>query len=217
VADVAAAARDVPPAPQPPRGVDLLLDALTIRYTEGYVAGVPAVQQALAALCRPERCCRDDNRWLWLACRVATDVWDDESWHQLAGRQLQLARDGSLKALPVALTYRAGLYVHSGDLAAAAELVAEAEPIAEAAGNAPFSYSALIVAAWTGRRDAALALIQDGIEDANRRGEGRAVGMGEYSLAVLFNGLACYDEAVGPARRAYERDDLGLAAWPPGR
>ncbi len=214
VAEVAATARAAPPAPRPPRAVDRLLDALTIRYTEGYRAGVAGLQQALAAMARPEHCCRDDNRWLWMGCRVATDVWDDESWHQLAGRQLQLARDnGALKDLPVALTYRAGVHVHAGELAAAAELVAEAEPIAEAAGNAPFSYSALMVAAWTGRRDAAIALIQDGIDDAKRRGEGRAISMAQYSLAVLFNGLGRYEEALGPAVQAYQRDDLALAAW----
>ena len=30
---------------------------------------------------------RDDIRWLWLPCRIAPDLWDDETWHQLATRR----------------------------------------------------------------------------------------------------------------------------------
>jgi hypothetical protein len=40
---VAGAARAAPPAPQPPRPLDLLLDGAVTRLTEGYVAGVLSV------------------------------------------------------------------------------------------------------------------------------------------------------------------------------
>src|SRR5262249_11573122 len=62
-------ARSAPPAPDPPRPVDRVLDALALRYTDGHVAAAPAVKRALAAVVA------DDERgrgWLWLAgSRVA--------------------------------------------------------------------------------------------------------------------------------------------------
>ena len=61
------------------------------------------------------------RRWLWLACRLAQDLWDDELWHVLATRGVRVARyPGALNLLPVAANYLAALNVHSGDFAAAA-------------------------------------------------------------------------------------------------
>ena len=49
-------------------------------------------------------------RWLWLACRAAVDLWDDEAWDVLATRHVRLARDtGALTVLPMALWRRYGL------------------------------------------------------------------------------------------------------------
>ena len=60
-------------------------------------------------------------RWLWLACRIASELWDDETWEQLAIRQVgSPASAAPLAFLPLALTYRAGTFVHAGEFAAAA-------------------------------------------------------------------------------------------------
>ena len=100
-------------------------------------------------------------RWLWLACRMATDLWDDETWNELAARQVQLARDaGALNILPIALTYRAGVCVHAGEFAAAAALIEEADAITQATGDAPFMYTSLVLAAWRGEETRALELIR---------------------------------------------------------
>jgi hypothetical protein len=40
-------------------------------------------------VCEEDGRSEDDTRWLWLACRVAPDLWDDEAWHQLATRQVR--------------------------------------------------------------------------------------------------------------------------------
>ena len=62
------------------------------------------------------------------------------------------ARDaGVLTLLPIALTYRAGVHVHAGEFAAASALIEEAETISEATGNAPLSYTSLVLAAWRGQ------------------------------------------------------------------
>jgi hypothetical protein len=172
---VAEAARTAPPATRPARAIDLLLDGLTRRFTDGYAAGVPPLRQALNAVSRDEGHTEDHIHWLWLACRIAPDLWEDEAWHELATRQLQLARDaGALNVLPLAATYRAGVHVHAGEFAAAAGLIEEADAITEATGNAPLGYTSLVLAAWRGQEAQALELIKASREDAAERGEGRA-------------------------------------------
>jgi DNA-binding CsgD family transcriptional regulator len=214
VLDVAEAASAAPPAPEPPRTIDLLLDGLAARFTDGYAAGVPALRRALNAVSEDDGHTEDDIRWLWLACRIAPDLWEDETWHELATRQLRLARDaGALTVLPLAATYRAGVHVHAGEFAAAAALIEEADAITAATGNAPLMYTSLVLAAWRGQEAQAVELIEASREDATRRGEGRAVTLAEYATAVLYNGLGRYQAALAAAQRACEYDDLGLFAW----
>jgi hypothetical protein len=214
VLEVAEAAGAAPRDPRPARAIDLLLDGLASRFTDGYAAGVPPLRKALEAVSRDEGHSEDDIHWLWLACRIAPDLWEDETWHELATRQLQLARDaGSLSVLPLAATYRAGVHVHAGEFAAAAALVEEADAITEATGNAPLGYTSLVLAAWRGQEAQALGLIEASREDATERGEGRAITLAEYATAVLYNGLGRYEAALVAAQRASEHDDLGLLGW----
>lgn len=42
------------------------------------------------------------------------------------------------------------------------------------------------------------------------RGEGRIVGLANYTKALLYNGLGRYDEALAAARRCCEHEDLGV-------
>jgi DNA-binding CsgD family transcriptional regulator len=214
IRETAEAARAAPPAPQPPRAIDLLLDGLVTRFTDGYAAGVPSLRQALRALCRQDGGTGDDLRWLWLACRVAADVWDDETWHELAGRQVQLAREaGALTVLAVAVTYRAGVHVHAGEFAAASALNDEADAITQATGSAPLRYTSPVLAAWRGQEARTAELIESGVRDATARGEGRAITIADYVTAVLDNGLGRYDAAFVAAGRACEHDELNLLGW----
>jgi DNA-binding CsgD family transcriptional regulator len=214
VREAAEAARATPPAPQPARVIDLLLDGLAMRFAEGYAAGLQPLRRSLLALCRAEGQTEDDLHWLWLACRVAQDLWEDGAWRDLATRQIRLARDaGALAVLPTALNFRAGLDVHCGELAAASALLEEADAITEATGAVPLRYASLWLAAWRGREAEALELIEGGLRDATSRGEGRVIGLAECAGAVLFNGLARYEAALAAADRACEYDDLGFLAW----
>ena len=184
-------------AAEPPRAIDLLLEGLTIRYTEGHVASVPALSRALQGFRRTGELHEADSRWLWLACRVAPALWDDDAWHEVTTRAVTLARDaGALTVLPLALTYRAGVHVHAGEFAAAAALIEEADALTQATGNAPLSYTSLVLVAWRGQPAAALELIRAAIESARTSGEGRALGLAEYATAVLFNGLGRYEDAA---------------------
>jgi DNA-binding CsgD family transcriptional regulator len=211
VAEVAEAARAAPPAASPPRASDLLLDGLVTRFTEGYAAGVAPLRRALEAFAPGAE---GDPRRLWMACRVAPELWDDERWHVLTTHGTQLAREaGALTVLPLALTYRAAVAVHAGELAAAAALVEEADAITAATGNVPLMYASLLLAAWRGHEAPALELIEASIRDAGARGEGRAIGLTEYATAVLFNGLGRYEAALAAARRAREHVDLEILGW----
>ena len=108
----AEAARAAPAAPAPSRSIDLVLDGLARRCTEGPDAGVPPLRLALEAVSNEAL---DDHgevmRWLMLSPIVQSmtvfELWDDDAFHALATRAVQLARDtGALALLPVALVYR---------------------------------------------------------------------------------------------------------------
>jgi DNA-binding CsgD family transcriptional regulator len=217
---IAEAARAAPPGPEPPRPADLLLDGLATRFTAGYAAGVEPLRRALQLFRRqPGRSKDGVIRWLWTACPVApeplaADLWDDESWHDLATHAVRLARDaGALATLPVALSYRASVHVHAGEFAAASVLIEEANSISEATGHAPLRYTSLTLAAWRGEEGPARRLIEAAVKEAHTRGEGRALGLAGYAGAVLYNGLGRYQAALDAARQACDYDDLGFFGW----
>jgi hypothetical protein len=211
--EVAEAARAAPPALQPPRTLDLLLDGLATRFTEGYAAGVPPLKRALQAFCRADGRGEDHVRWYGLAWAVALDLWDDEAWHEVSSRQVRLARDaGTLGVLANALSDRAGVHVHAGEFATASELNDESAAITQATGNPTLMYSPLVLAAWRGHEAHTLELIEASVQDATARGEGRAIAAADYATAVLDNGLGRYPAALAAAERACEHDQLGAFA-----
>jgi DNA-binding CsgD family transcriptional regulator len=219
VGAVARAARDAPPGPDPPRSLDVLLDGLTTRYTEGYRDGAPDLRRAIEAFRREDGRGADGVRWLWLSCPVAPepialDLWDDATWHELATRAVRLAREsGALSVLPIALSYLAGMHVHAGEFAAAAAMIDEADAIAAATGSAPLRYTLLVLVAWRGVEAHATRTIEADMRAATARGDGRAVGLAHHATAVLCNGLGRHEDALAAARRACEHDDLGFHGW----
>ena len=220
LARLAESARSAAPARAPVRATDLLLDGLSMRFADGYDAGVVPLRRALLAFCESDERGKDSIiRWLWTVCPVAPepvapDLWDDQLWDELSTNAVRLAREaGALATLPIALSYRAGLHVHAGEFATASALIEEAEAISEATGNAPLPYTSLMLAAWRGAEDPALRLIQTAVKDATNRGEGRALGLAGYATAVLYNGLGRYEVAFDAARRACEHEDLGFFGW----
>jgi DNA-binding CsgD family transcriptional regulator len=204
-----AAARAVPPAPGSPRSIDLLLDGLATRFTEGYAAAVPLLRQALQAVSR-----EDTLRWIVLAARTAPDLWDDEVWHELGTRAVRLAREaGALSLLPIADTIVATVHMHAGDFVSAAALLEEAEAITQAIGSPPLGYTWLLLAAFRGHQAKALGLIEATVRDATARGEGKGITIADYAAAVLNNGVGDYGAALAAAQRASAHDDLNIFGW----
>ena len=212
VREVAEAAQVAPAAEQPPRAIDLLLDGLATRFTEGYSAGVPPLRKALDAFRDVDELTAREVRWLWLACRLAQDLWDDELWHVLATRGVRVARDtGALNLLPNMANYLAALNVHSGAFAAAAALIDEVDAITQATGLPPLQYSAAMLAAARG--DQSEVLFESSLRSATERGEGSAVGLYWSLTALLHNSHGHYGEALAAARRACEHEDVMAYGW----
>ena len=211
----AEAARAAPPGPDPPRAVDLLVDAFATRLTEGYAAAAPALRRAVDAVLDAE-VEGDLGRWLWLTgyrggAIAALELWDADAWHALAERQVQVARDmGALVLLQFGLQFLAWSHVLDGDLAAAARAIDEERAIAEATGTSPVAYTAVALAAWRGEEKLTSELIERSTGEASARGIGRMALFASHSAAVLHNGLGRYDVALDAARRAFEHDHLGF-------
>ena len=183
------------------------------RFTEGYAASVAPLSRALRAFAEPDGG-GEDRRWLWLACRLAQDLWDDELWHVLATRGVRVARDtGALNLLPNALNYLAALNVHSGAFATAAALIDEVDAITQATGLPPLKYAACMLAAARGdEAQMPSPTTHCWTRERARRGLGARPATG-WSRALLHNGLGQYDEALAAARQACEHEDVMVYGW----
>jgi DNA-binding CsgD family transcriptional regulator len=204
---VAEAARATVRAPAE-GAADVLLDALVTRFTEGYAAAVAPLSRALRAFGEPDGG-GEDRRWLWMACRLAQDLWDDELWHLLATRGVQIAREtGALNLLPNALNHLAALHVHSGEFASAATVVDEVDVIMQATGIPALKYSAYILAA--ARDDEAELRVMVGTwkPNATARGEGGMYGGHWWLTALRHNSHGRYEDALAAARQGAEHEDV---------
>ena len=212
--DAATAARTAPAASRPQRASDVLLDGLAVRFTDGIGAGAPILKLALAALLDGNGDYEEDVRWPWLACRVAADVFDDETWHLLASRYVLIARGaGALGVLPIALMHLSLMHVFEGKLDAAAALVEEIDSIIDATGSRRINVPKLMLAACRGDEARASALIDEVERDATARGQGFVLTFAEHARAVLYNGLGQYAAALENAQRASAQDELHASVW----
>jgi DNA-binding CsgD family transcriptional regulator len=144
-----------------------------------------------------------------MACRLAQDLWDDELWHLLATRGVQIAREtGALNLLPNALNHLAALHVHSGDFAAAAAMIDEVDVITRATGIPALKYSAYVLAA--ARDDEAELRVMVGTwkPNATARGEGGMYGGHWWLTAMRDNSHGRSDEALVAARTGSEHEDV---------
>jgi DNA-binding CsgD family transcriptional regulator len=221
VREAAEAARAAPPAPEPPRAVDVLLDAFVLRVTQGHVAAAPALIRALKLVLAlkagsGEAGSGEAGRWLRPAGGrvsqiIALELWDDESWHAMAAGQAQFARDtGALVHLQFALNYLARAHLLDGELSTAARLVEEDRLIAEATGNPPVAQAAMMLAAWRGREEEAAELIEASVQAATARGLGRLLSFAGVASSVLNNGLGQHAAARDAAWPAFQRGHLGF-------
>jgi DNA-binding CsgD family transcriptional regulator len=154
----------------------------------------------------------DGLRYLWLGTRAAMSMWQDETWHALADRHVQLARDaGALAVLPMALRSRINLHVHLGEFTEAASLIEEVDAITKVTGGQRHpGYAAVTLAAWKGGEAETLELM------AGWRswGEGGHVAGAQYATAFLCNGLGRYEDALAAAEQVTKHPEaFGVVGW----
>jgi DNA-binding CsgD family transcriptional regulator len=215
IREVAEAARLAPPGPVPPRPIDLLMDGLATRFIDGYAAGVPVLRRALHVIAAEEAGHEKDLRWLWLTSPIAFEVWDDEAWDRLTARAVTVSRaSGALAVLRVALAYRAGVSILTGDFTAASTLLHESDAVSVATGQASVGrYAWDLLAAWQGEEGRVLHVTAADVKNARERGEGRVIGLAGHTTALLYNGLGRYHLALEAAQHACEYEDPGLFGW----
>jgi DNA-binding CsgD family transcriptional regulator len=199
--------------PTPLSVADLLLDGLVKRFTEGYAASIAPLTRALRSLADLDDL-GEDQRWLWLGCRLAQELWDDDLWHALATRGARIGRDsGRLSLLANSLNHLAVFHVHSGAFATAGVQIDEVDAIAMATGLPPLKYSALMLVAARADRAEMQVVWNSGLQNAAARGEGQALGMGWCLSARFHNGHGQYEKALADARRACEHEDIITYGW----
>jgi hypothetical protein len=194
--EICRAVRALPPRPGAPRPLDLLLDGLALLSTDGHAAATPVLQRAAAALA--DIPVEDVLRWGWMAAAASNAVWDNDAALAIAARHVQLIRGaGALAELPLYLSALGLASAWMGDFAGAASNIAEADSVAAATGSHFAPYTLLRLRALQGREAEASAAI----ERAAAGGPGVAL-YAQWAAAVLYNGLARYEEAAWSARQA---------------
>jgi DNA-binding CsgD family transcriptional regulator len=217
--EAAEAARAGPPAPDPPRPVDVVLDAFALLLTEGYAAAGPALSQALELLLALGTSTSEARRWRFLAggragMTIAMERCDWESLHSLTAGQAAVARDmGALVQLRSATMGLASAEIMRGEFSSAARLVEEERLIAEATGTPPVTTTAMLLAAWRGREQEASGLIEATVREGAARDQGYVVDFARSLAAVLYNGLGRYDAARDAAWQAWQRRPVALGVF----
>jgi DNA-binding CsgD family transcriptional regulator len=191
--EICRAVRTLPALGGNSRALDLLLNGLALLITEGHAAATPALQRAAKALA--DLPVHDVLRWGWVATAASSLTWDYEDTGAVEARQLQLVRDaGALAHLPRYLSRLAIASTWRGDFAGAAALIAESDSVAAATGDQISSFALVRLRALQGMEAEASVLMEGEIE----QGQPHA----QWAAAVLYNGLARYEEAASAARQA---------------
>ena len=213
--ELAKAVRAAPSPTEPLGPVDQLLDGLAVFVTDGYAAATALLQRPLDGFAAGELPRETALRWILVASHTALVLWDHKRWQAICTRQVDLIRDaGALSVLPYALIARIFAHLSAGELAAATSLVEELDIVAEATGSSSPPQGAIALAASQGREAETLRLVQTNMPELMRRGEGMGVTMAHWALAVLYNGLGRYEQAVAAAEQALSNaQPLGLAGW----
>jgi DNA-binding NarL/FixJ family response regulator len=199
--EICRAVRALPSLPGTPRPLDLLLDGLARLGTDGRAAAIPTLQRAAKA--HTDMRMEDVLRWGLFSAQACALLWDVEGMHAISARQVQAARAvGALAQLPIFLNALGIATAWIGDFASAASLIAEADSVATAIGSPIAPFSELRLRSLQGKEAEASAPIAHAIELASTGTQEIAAISAHWAAAVLYNGLARYEEALSAARQA---------------
>ena len=195
--------------PSPPRATDLLFNGLAVSVIDGWTAGVAPLREAIAAFRAEEDPSPASDHWLWLACRITAETWDEEGWEQLATRGANRARAaGALDVMPMIVIQQSGTCIHTGRYSEALSLGEEAHGILDAIGSGALMFPVPMLNAYRGLEEETLAMIEAARAEALGGGRGLALSMVDTAGAILLNGLGRYEEALVFAERAFAVDPM---------
>lgn len=196
--EISRAVRALPPLPAEPHPLELLLDGIALVVTDGRAAATPVLQRASAGIA--EMSLEDVIRWGWVANAGNATTWDFDQYGAIFKRQARIVRDaGALAELPQHLTGEAWYEAFAGNLEDARLLVAEIDSVSAATGSPLPPFAALRLRSLQGSAADTLPLIEATMEQAAAYGQGIAATTANWAAAVLYNGLARYDEAASAA------------------
>jgi DNA-binding CsgD family transcriptional regulator len=199
--DICRAAYALPKSESEPTARELVLEGHARLTAEGWAAATPLLQQAAQMLV--ELPIEEVNDLGFMAAGASSYVWDIEAMLSVTARQAQLVRDtGALSSLPFCLAQLGMVRTWMGDLEEAAALVVESDDVATAIGSPLAPYTRLRLQALQGREAEASATIAETTRQAALSGQGMAAALANHAAAVLYNGLARYDEALSAATDA---------------
>jgi DNA-binding CsgD family transcriptional regulator len=210
--EICGAARALPASPGEPRPLDLLLDGLASLTTDGRGTATPTLQRAARAL--GDMPVEDVLRLGWAARAASAQVWDFDGMLAISARQVQIVRDvGALAQLPIHLSQLGLVSAWMGDFASATALAVEIDTVSAATGTPMAPYAALLLRSLQGREAEASEVIASALEQAAAGGQRMAVAYAHWATALLYNGLAQYEEAASGARRALDTRNPFIAMW----
>lgn len=204
--DLARRLRERAPDREPPRPVDLLLDAELDQVLLPVGRAVPTMRRAVAAFVGAAAAETTSPWWLEVACMMAFDLCDSEAMSALSSRQVELARrQGAVPVLAQALRMHAIAQAALGRFDAAEAAIEEAVAIDEATGTISLGYAELILSAWRGD-----SVRYDELRAMLLQRTGRSDLLTEpYTTAVVRNGLGDYEGALEACGVALEQRSAG--------
>jgi DNA-binding CsgD family transcriptional regulator len=195
------AIRALPRTDDPPHPHQTLLEGLAQLTTEGFSTGAPTLRTATQALPNV----RDEDLLRWgMAATIATAVlWDVDALLATTSRLVRLVREaGALGELPLNLYSLGVATAWIGDLRGTAALAAESDSVSTATRSHFPPFLQLRLLSLQGRETECSTLIAQVIRQSEGDAQGDITTPAHWAGAVMYNGLARYDDAVSAARQA---------------
>jgi DNA-binding CsgD family transcriptional regulator len=200
------------PRSHPADATELLFRGYGVLYTDGFPHGIDILSQALDAFLSAPGTGDKNVRAILVAANVAGNLWHAAALDFLSASAVGLAREaGALSLLPRTLDHRALYCLQAGELADAVAARDEAEAIREATGTerGPGSGGDLSTLVALRNDESAAREEIERLREEPRFQDAQNPAVVEYSLAVLYNGLARYPEALAAAQRSRELHAMG--------
>jgi DNA-binding CsgD family transcriptional regulator len=193
--------------------VELLLDGLAIRFTEGYAASLPGLRRALQAFGEADDT-PEEMRWLWLMFRVAADLWEADRLQMLVDMCGQLhPLAGSEESPCVTGPYGATVPALAEERCRAKKPVGGRDAISTMTSVTDYQGLTGSIAVLQSHGTHPRPMAGPGFRGPTAGDEIRGMAATQYLIAVHCNGLGQYERALSAAQRACEHEDVGQYGW----